>query len=319
LQDTEDFIMYLYLWFVGWLITCNLILFISGHSLSDLNVYLPIWSISIVICLLIYPITPLLINRSIRNPNKKIKILFDFGENFSIGVIIVSPILHGITSLGILLIIALLGGNYVELFEEGSIRIDLDNTYLLYGHVYPLFWSISSIIWFFIVPFAGLAAEKYLKFDYKANKIPEPNEELNKDIKKNYNEAAAIFKLSPRASSALLRLCLEELLIQIEIPGKTLNERIGNLIGKGVDVYIRKACDLVRVHGNDAIHPREINMKDDTRIARRLFWLINKIANVEITEKKQIQKLFDETISESKKKSILKRDQKKKESVQVEE
>jgi len=319
LLNTEDFIIYLYLWFVGWLITCNLILFISGHSLSDLNVFLPIWGISLVICLIIYPITPLLINRVIRNPNKKIKILFDFGDNFSIGVVFGSPILHGITSLVIILIIAALGGNYAELFVEGDLWIDLDKAYLLYGHLYPLFWSISSIIWFFIVPFAGLFAEKYLKFDYKANKIPEPNEELNKDIKKIYNEAAAIFKLSPRASSALLRLCLEELLIQIEIPGKTLNERIGNLIDKRVDVYIRKACDLVRVHGNDAIHPREINMKDDDKIARRLFWLINKIAIVEITEKKEIHKLFDETISESIKKSILKRDQKKKKSIQVEE
>jgi len=312
LQNKEDFIIYLYLWFVGWLITCNLILFISGHSLSDLNVYLPIWGISTVICLIIYPITPSLINRFIRNPNKKIKILFDFGDNFSLGVIFGSPILHGITSLGILLIIAASGGNYSDLFQEGNVIIDLDNAYLLYGHLYPLFWSISGIIWFFIVPFAGLFAEKYLKFDYNTNKLPEPNEELNKDTKKIYNEAAAIFKLSPRASSALLRLCLEELLIQIEITGNTLNERIGNLIDKGVDIHIRKACDLVRVHGNDAIHPREINMKDDDKIARRLFWLINKIANVEITEKKEIHKLFDETIPEKIKKSIMKRDQKKK-------
>ena len=183
------------------------------------------------------------------------------------------------------------------------------NAYLSYGHLYPFFWSISSITWFFIIPFAGLLAEKYLKFDYKANKIPDPYRELNKDVKKIYNEAAAIFKLSPRASAALLRLCLEKLLIQIKIPGETLNKRIGNLLDKGTEAHIIKACDLVRVHGNEAIHPREINMKDDAKIARGLFWLINKIANVEIREKKEIHKLFDETISESIKKSILKRDQ----------
>ncbi len=308
MRNREDFLIYLYLWFVGWLTACNLIFFISGNTLTDLNVYLPIWGISIVICLLIYPITPLLFNQVIRNPNKKIKILFDFGENFKFFVFIGSLILHGITSYAILLIIAALGGNYIELFNEGDLIVDANKAYLLYGHLYPLFWSISGIFWFFIIPFAGLLADKYLQFDYKANKIPAPNENLKKDVKKIYDEAASIVKLSPRASSALLRLCLDKLLIQIKIPGKSLYERIGNLIDKGVSPHLRKACDVVRVHGNEAIHPREINMKDDDKIARRLFWLINKIANVEITEKKEIHKLFDETISENIKQGILNRD-----------
>ena len=315
MRKKEDFLVYLFLWFVGWLTIGSIILFISGHSVQDLNVYLPIWGISLGICLILYPIAPLLINHFIRNPNKRIRILFDFDEDFSIVVGIISPILHVLTSIAILLVIATLGGNWNELFKEENNL--LDTAYLLYGHLYPLFWSISSIVWFFVIPFTYLLAEKYFQFDYKANKIPNPNEELNKEIKKIYNEAAAIFKLSPRASSALLRLCLEELLIQIKIHGKNLNERIGNLIDKGVDKYIRKACDLVRVHGNEAIHPREINLKDDDKIARRLFWLINKIANVEITEKKEIYELFDETISEKSKKSILKRDQKKEKKIQV--
>ncbi len=309
MRRKEDFLAYFYLWFVGWLTTCSIILFISGHRLHDLNVYLPIWSLSLVICLIIYPITPLLINRLIRDPNKRIKILFDFGEDFTIYVYLISPILHGLTSLGLLFLMATLGGNYLELFNQENGFAD--NAYSLYGHLYPFYWSVSSIFWYFIIPLTGLIAEKYFQFDYIANKIPIPNQEFNKDIKKIYSEAATIVKLSPRASSALLRLCLEELLIQIEIHGNTLNERIGNLIDMGVDKHIRKACDLVRVHGNEAVHPREINMKDDEKIARSLFWLINKIAKVEITEKKEINKLFDETISKNNKKSILKRDQKK--------
>ncbi|KKM17618.1 hypothetical protein LCGC14_1673950 [marine sediment metagenome] len=315
MRQKGDFLAYFYLWFVGWLTMCSIILFISGYRLYDLNVYLPIWGLSLAICLIIYPITPLLINRLIRDPNKRIKILFDFGEDFTLYIYIGSPILHGLTSLGILFLMAVLGGNYLELFNLGNNFVD--NAYSLYGHLYPLFWSVSSIVWYFIIPFTGLLVEKYFQFDYKANKIPIPNQELNKEIKKIYSEAAAIVKPSPRASSALLRLCLEELLIQIEIHGNTLNERIGNLIDMGVDKHIRKACDLVRVHGNEAVHPREINMKDDEKIARSLFWLINKIANVEITEKKEIDKLFDETISKNAKKSILKRDQKKEKKTQV--
>ena len=114
MRKKEDFLTYFYLWFVEWLTTCSIILFISGHRLHDLNVYFPIWGLSLGICLMIYPITPLLINRLIRDPNKRIKILFDFGEDFTIYVYIVFPILHGLTSLGILFLMAILGGNYLE-------------------------------------------------------------------------------------------------------------------------------------------------------------------------------------------------------------
>lgn len=146
----------------------------------------------------------------------------------------------------------------------------------------------------------------------KINQVEEPNLELNEDIKEIYIEAATILDDSPRASAALLRLCLEKLLIQINIPGRTLNDMISNLIEKGVDENIRKACDIVRIHGNEAIHPGEINIKDNRYIATNLFWLINKIATIEITEKKKIQFLYDKTLSDRKKKSIEIRDLKKK-------
>ncbi|GAH16959.1 unnamed protein product, partial [marine sediment metagenome] len=185
--------------FVGWLITCDIILFSSGHTLREIDVFLPILGYSVVICLVIYPITPLIINLFIRNPNKKINILFDFGENFSLWLIFGAPIFHGITSIIFLLVFASLEGNISQLFVGGLIFIDIDKAFLLYGHLYPLFWAISATIWFFIIPFVGLFAEKYLKFDYKVKQIPEPNEELNKDIKEIYNEAAVILEYSPRA------------------------------------------------------------------------------------------------------------------------
>ncbi len=140
---------------------------------------------------------------------------------------------------------------------------------------------------------------------------PKPNRELNQTIKKIYEEASLIFNDSPRASAALLRLCLENLLTQIKVPGKNLNDKIGNLILKGYDNNVIKACDLVRVHGNFAIHPKEINMDDNYNIAEKLFWLLNKIADIEIIEKQKINSLYDKTIPDPQKKGIINRNKTK--------
>ena len=45
--------------------------------------------------------------------------------------------------------------------------------------------------------------------------FPDPNEDLDDGIKKLYREAANVYQDSPRASAALLRLCLEKLCQQL--------------------------------------------------------------------------------------------------------
>jgi len=392
----EDLVIYFAIWFYGWLIISNIILFCLGYHLHDLHVYLPIWGYSALICSLIYPITPKIINLFFKNKGFKLNILFEVQEWHWIWFIFCAPILHVITSLSILHYLSTLDGNNKLIYID-AFTYDLDRTYILYGALYPLIWSISAIIWFFIIPIASIIihysmsnevrfkpktkshffskeildprnkkhaptyfkdkficpiCKLYVKHSWiqnvferiqsnnsikfsiskcsnclnlmiwsadhkeiifpKINQVEEPNVELNKDIKEIYIEAATILDESSRASAALLRLCLEKLLIQISIPGRTLNDMISNLIEKGVDENIRKACDLVRIHGNEAIHPGEINIKDNRYIATNLFWLINKIASIEITEKKKIQLLYDRTISDGKKKSIEIRDLKKK-------
>ena len=137
--------------------------------------------------------------------------------------------------------------------------------------------------------------------------VPLPNEDLETDIKKDYNEAALIVEVSPKAAAALLRLAIQKLCKQLGEDGKDLNKNIGELVKKGLPPDIQKALDIVRVIGNESVHPGQINLDDDKDIAYRLFELINIIAQTMITQPKKISKMFD-SLPKKKLESIKKRD-----------
>jgi len=63
----------------------------------------------------------------------------------------------------------------------------------------------------------------------------------------------------------------------------------------------------VRVIGNDAVHPGQIDLKDNTDMAEKLFDLVNLITDVMITQPKQVDDLY-ESLPHSKKEQIIKRD-----------
>ena len=134
---------------------------------------------------------------------------------------------------------------------------------------------------------------------------PAANDDLPEDIKQIYDEAAAIADQSPRAACALLRLVVEMLMEHLGETG-SINESIGNLVKKGLDPKIQQSLDIVRITGNNAVHPGKIDF-DDTTDVQALFNLINVIAGVLITQPKQIQALYDE-LPEGPKEGIKKRD-----------
>lgn len=135
-----------------------------------------------------------------------------------------------------------------------------------------------------------------------------PNNDMSEAVKKIYNEAALILSDSPRASSALARLAIDTLTSEIGHPKDSLNTRIGKLVKeKNLSPIIQQSLDIVRVTGNNAIHPGNIESTDNEQIARELLKLINLIANALITEPNKVNKLF-ESLSESHKNSISKRD-----------
>ena len=111
--------------------------------------------------------------------------------------------------------------------------------------------------------------------------------------------------LSPRAACALLRLAIEMLLKHLGETG-SINDGIKNLVKKGIDPGVQEALDIVRVIGNNAVHPGQIVFDDITDV-QTLFQLINIIADVLITIPKKRRALYD-NLPEEAKKAIEKRD-----------
>lgn len=135
-----------------------------------------------------------------------------------------------------------------------------------------------------------------------------PNEDLSEEIKKDYLEAAIIFNDSPRSSAALLRLALQKLCKQLGEKGENINTDIGNLVKKGLNSQIQKSLDILRITGNNAVHPGEINIEEKPDLVLKLFELINFIAEKMITEPKEIESFYEE-LPENAKNQIKNRDE----------
>lgn len=136
---------------------------------------------------------------------------------------------------------------------------------------------------------------------------PIANPDLPEDIKGDYEEARRILSGSPRGAAALLRLSIQKLCVNLGEKGDNLDQDIGNLVKKGLPPKIQQSLDIVRVIGNNAVHPGEIDLKDDTEMASTLFSLVNLITDVMITQPKHIEKLY-QTLPEEQRKHISKRD-----------
>lgn len=123
----------------------------------------------------------------------------------------------------------------------------------------------------------------------------------------DYNEAREISARSPRAAAALLRLVIQRICIKLGEPGKNLNDDIGSLVRKGLALEIQQALDVVRVIGNNAIHPGELSDSDVADVSNALFELINHIVEDRIAKPKKLKTLF-EKLPEGARKAIEKRD-----------
>lgn len=138
---------------------------------------------------------------------------------------------------------------------------------------------------------------------------PAPNEDLSPQVKKIYNEAASIARLSPRAAAALLRLAVETMCIELGQKGD-LSGMIQSLLDEQrVTAKIQTALDVVRVTGNEAIHPGKIDDADDFESAAILFELINTIAHHALTQPRVIDETYAKLPLE-KRKSIEQRGKK---------
>lgn len=146
-------------------------------------------------------------------------------------------------------------------------------------------------------------------FPSKSNDIDDPNLDMPCKVKVIYQEASSIISESPRASAALSRLAIEYLVDELNAEGKSLNQKIGYLVSKGLPKLIQQSLDTVRVIGNNAVHPGQIDFDDDDELAHALLQLINIIVDNQISQPKMIGELYN-SLPKNALKGITDRDKK---------
>lgn len=139
--------------------------------------------------------------------------------------------------------------------------------------------------------------------------IEPPNQDLSENIQIDYQEATEILQRSPRGAAALLRLAVQKLCIQLGEPGLNLNTDIGSLVTKGLPIMVQQSLDSLRVIGNEAVHPGQMDLKDDVDTATSLFKLVNFIAEKLITEPRALDEIYNK-LPDAKKQQITTRDAK---------
>lgn len=138
----------------------------------------------------------------------------------------------------------------------------------------------------------------------------QPNPDMPSNVREVFDEASLILDDSPRASAALSRLAIELLMDELKAEGRNLNDKIGYLVTQGLPVSIQQALDTVRVIGNNAVHPGEINMSDNKEMAITLLKFINIIVQNQISEPKSIKEAYS-SLPEGAIKGIEQRDRQK--------
>jgi len=73
---------------------------------------------------------------------------------------------------------------------------------------------------------------------------------------------------------------------------KDLNTDIGSLVKKGLDARVQRALDVVRIVGNESVHPGTIDLRDDRATAIKLFSLVNLIAEKMITNERHVAEMY---------------------------
>ncbi len=121
---------------------------------------------------------------------------------------------------------------------------------------------------------------------------PRPHHLMPDDAKADYVEAQSIVNLSPRGACALLRLGVERLAEDLEPGDHRLNERIARMVAKGLPEPIQQGLDALRVIGNNAVHPGELDLRDDKETAIALFEVMNLIVEDRIAQPKKMSRLY---------------------------
>lgn len=161
---------------------------------------------------------------------------------------------------------------------RGYVNNSLHNAVCVHCH--------ARTIWFVV------EQNVYMLWPFGIANAPLPLEDMPDDVKADYLEARSISSLSPRGAAALLRLAIQKLCKHLGESGKNINDDVGSLVRKGLPIQIQQALDVVRVTGNNAVHPGELRLEDKPEIVATLFGLLNLIVDNRIAEPKRIEALY---------------------------
>lgn len=137
--------------------------------------------------------------------------------------------------------------------------------------------------------------------------VETPNPDMPEEVLTLYNEAKDVISISPKSAAALMRLAIQKLCAHIGGNGKHINDDIKNMVKEGLPIKIQQALDILRVVGNNAVHPGEIKFDENPDLPYKLFPLANLICDYMITQPKEISDLY-ESLPEIDKQNIKKRD-----------
>jgi hypothetical protein len=140
-----------------------------------------------------------------------------------------------------------------------------------------------------------------------AGNEPMPHPSMPEDVARDYQEARSIAQRSPRGACALLRLALQKLTPHLGEGGKDLDKDIAELVKKGLDPGVQQALDALRVIGNNAVHPGELDLRDDVETTHALFEVLNYVVEQQIERPKKLEQLYS-LLPESAKEAIERRD-----------
>lgn len=126
-----------------------------------------------------------------------------------------------------------------------------------------------------------------------ASSAPIRHPDLPESCHADYDEAKDVVDRSPRGAGALLRLCLEKLCAHLTgKSSQSINDNIRDLVAAGMPVTIQRSLDYLRIIGNQAVHPGQIDLNDSPQMVHSMFDLINIIVENQITQPKAIEDLY---------------------------
>jgi uncharacterized protein DUF4145 len=176
---------------------------------------------------------------------------------------------------------------WLDRLEKGLVFIEKEAGEYLYDNVYNLSLSVC----YHCQKIAVWVDDRIVFPMTKVGVLANPD--LPEDIIAIFEEARSIANQSPKGAAALLRLCIQKLCIHLGEKGRKIDDDIGSLMKKGLNPLVQQALDIVRVIGNEAVHPGSIDLNDDRDTALQLFDLVNTITDQMITHPKAVKELYN--------------------------